>query len=111
MDAVHAALVAAFAIPASDKHIRLVEHRPHRMTTSPALPQPEKYTLITIDCYAGRSIDAKRALYKEIVGRLAEFGIPADHITITLREGALENWGVSGGHAASDIDLGFAVNV
>ncbi|MGU3437516.1 tautomerase family protein [Actinomycetes bacterium M1A6_2h] len=111
MDAVHNALVVAFAIPAGDKHIRLIEHRPHRMTTSPGLTHPDRYTLITIDCFSGRSIDAKRTLYKEIVSELAQFHIPADHITITLRESALENWGISGGQAASDIDLGFAVDV
>ncbi|WP_396885216.1 tautomerase family protein [Mycolicibacterium sp. CBMA 226] len=47
---------------------------------------------MTIDCFAGRSVAAKRELYREITGRLAAFDIPADHITILLRESALENW-------------------
>jgi len=45
------------------------------------------------------------------VGRLAAFDIPADHITILLRESALENWGIRGGQAACDVGLGFDVNV
>ena len=53
----------------------------------------------------------KRELYREIVGRLAAFDSPADHITILLRESALENWGIRGGQAACDVGLGFDVNV
>nr|WP_212749443.1 hypothetical protein [Acinetobacter lwoffii] len=40
-----------------------------------------------------------------------EIGIPADHILIHLRESALENWGIRGGQAACDVDLGFKVDV
>ncbi len=42
---------------------------------------------------------------------LAEPGIPRDHVTIVLRESETENWGIRGGQAAFDIDLGFNVNV
>jgi phenylpyruvate tautomerase PptA (4-oxalocrotonate tautomerase family) len=111
IDAVHGALVAAFQIPVGDKHVRLLVHEPHRFSHAPHLEHPERYTLVTVDCFAGRSVDAKRALYREITGRLAAFGIPADHITILIRESALENWGIRGGQAACDVDLGFDVNV
>lgn len=111
IDAVHDALVAAFQIPPGDKHVRLVSHEPHRFSYSPGLAKPELYTLVTIDCFAGRSVPAKRNLYREIVTRLEDVGIPADHITIVLRESALENWGVRGGQAACDVSLGFDVNV
>ncbi len=111
IDAVHGALVAAFRIPVGDKHVRLLVHEPHRFSHAPHLAQPERYTLVTIDCFAGRSVDAKRALYREIVSRLAAFDIPADHITILLRESALENWGIRGGQAACDVNLQFDVNV
>ncbi|WP_026932061.1 tautomerase family protein [Glycomyces tenuis] len=111
IDAVHGALVAAFRIPPQDKHVRLVVHEPHRFACSPNQTKPEHYTLVTIDCFAGRSVDAKRNLYREIVERLAAFGIPGGDITITLREIPAENWGLRGGQAACDIDLGFKVNV
>ena len=111
IDAVHNALVASFRIPPGDKHVRLVAHEPHRFATAPHLTQPEFYTLVTIDCFIGRSIDAKRNLYREIVSRLDRFGVPKDHVTIVLRESPAENWGIGGGQAASDIDLGFDVNV
>lgn len=111
IDAVHDALVAAFHIPVGDKHVRLLVHEPHRVSHAPHLVHPERYTLVTVDCFAGRSVDAKRALYREIVDRLGAFDIPADHISILLRESALENWGIRGGQAACDVNLGFDVHV
>jgi phenylpyruvate tautomerase PptA (4-oxalocrotonate tautomerase family) len=111
IDAIHSALVAAFRIPVQDKHVRLVVHEPHRFATSPDLTQPEFYTLVTIDCFAGRSVAAKRKLYGEVVERLAPFGIPRDHVTIVVRDLPAESWGIRGGQAASDIDLGFTVTV
>lgn len=111
IDAVHGALVAAFLIPPEDKHVRLIAHEPHRFGCPPKLTQPEFLTLVSIDCFAGRSVQAKRNLYAEIVDRLAAFGIPRDHVSITLRESPAENWGIRGGQAACDVNLGFNVHV
>jgi Tautomerase enzyme len=63
-------LWAAFRIPATDKHVRLQVHEPHRFAHSPTLAEPEYATLVSVDCFAGRSIEAKRRLYREIVDRL-----------------------------------------
>jgi len=111
MDAVHGALRSAFRIPPSDRHVRLLAHEPHRFACPPGTAQPDRYTRISIDAFAGRSIDAKRALYRQIVENLEPLGIPSDHVSIVVREIALGNWGIRGGAAASDIDLGFDVNV
>ncbi|GGC55982.1 tautomerase family protein [Hoyosella rhizosphaerae] len=111
IDAVHAALVDAFRIPAEDKHVRLVVHEPHRFASSPKHANPEFCTLITIDCYAGRSIEAKRKLYSQIVQRLAPFGIDPLDVLITVREFPIENWGIRGGQAACDVNFGFTVEV
>lgn len=111
IDAIHAALVAGFLIPPQDKHVRLIAHEPHRFAVPPTLTDPEFFTLVSIDCFAGRSLVAKRNLYTEIVDRLAALGIPRDHVSITLRESEAENWGIRGGQAACDIDLGFNVHV
>lgn len=111
IEAVHAALVTAFLIPVQDKHVRLVVHEPHRCAVPPTLASPEFFTLVTIDCFAGRSVQAKRNLYAAIVEGLSVLGIPRDHVTITVRESATENWGIRGGQAACDVDLGFDVKV
>ncbi len=109
LDAVQGALVAAFRIPPEDRNIRLIAHEPHRFACSPRLADPERFTLVSIACFAGRSVDAKRRLYAEIVERLSPFGIPRDHIMITVRDIPAESWGIRGGQAACDVDLGFEV--
>lgn len=111
IDAVHAALVSGFKIPPEDKTVRLVVHAPHRMACSPKLTQPDCYTLITIDAFYGRSLDAKRTLYKAIVSNLEPLGIPPSHVKIVLHEVPKENWGLRGGQAGCDIDFGFKIEV
>jgi phenylpyruvate tautomerase PptA (4-oxalocrotonate tautomerase family) len=111
IDAVHGALVTAFKIPPQDKDIRLVVHKPHRFACSPRLTSPEFFTLISIDCFAGRSLDAKRKLYSEILTNLHPYDIPADHVTILVRDHPTQNWGIRGGHPASELSLGFDINV
>lgn len=111
IDAVHLALVEAFKIPPHDKNIRLVVHAPHRFACPPTIQRPKAYTHVTIDAFAGRTLDAKRALYRAIVDNLSQLGIPADHILILLRESPQENWGIRGGQAACDVDLGFKLDV
>ena len=111
LDAVHGALVAAFRIPPEDKHVRLLVHEPHRFLCSSTLAEPDLATLVTVDCFAGRSLDAKRSLYDLVVDGLATLGIPRDHVMITLREHPRENWGIRGGRAGCDVELGFAVDV
>ena len=111
IDAVHAALMDAFKTPAWDRNVRLVEHAPQRFACSPRISAPERYVQITMDCFPGRSLDAKRALYRGIVDRLGSLGIPADCVQTLLREAPRENWGIRNGQAAIDVDVGFTVNV
>ena len=111
MEAVHAALREAFRILPHDKNIRLVVHEPHRFACPPDREKPEFYTHISIDAFAGRSLDAKRNLYMAIVKNLEPFGIPKNHVKILLREIPKENWGIRGGQAGCDVELGFKVDV
>ena len=111
IDAVHAALVEAFKIKPGDRDVRLVVHEPHRFAAPPACDKPEAFTLVGIDAFAGRSLDAKRNLYRTIVANLEPFGIPRNHVKIVLRESPPENWGIRGGQAACDVDLGFKIDV
>ena len=107
--AVHAALMEGIRIPVWDKTIRLVIHEPHRFAVPPRCT--DRYTLIEIDLFPGRSLEAKRALYQALVRNLGKLGIPASDIKILLRESGAENWGIRGGVPASEVDLGFKVDV
>jgi 5-carboxymethyl-2-hydroxymuconate isomerase len=111
MEAVHSALRDSFKIKSDDRHVRLIAHQPHRFECPPDREKPECYTHISIDCFAGRSLDAKRKLYRTIINNLSEFGIPANHVKILLREITPENWGIRGGQAACDVDLGYKIDV
>jgi len=111
VEAVHAALVEGFKIKPGDRDVRLIVHEPHRFAYPPACEKPEAFTLIGIDAFAGRSVDAKRNLYRAIVANLEPFGIPKNHVKIVLREQPRENWGIRGGQAGCDVDLGFKVDV
>ena len=109
IDAIHRAMMEGIKTPEWDKTIRLVVHEPHRFTSPPG--KSDRYTLVTFDMFSGRSIEAKRGLYAAIVRNLAELGIPPDDILINLREHPPENWGVQGGKPASEVDIGFKVDV
>jgi phenylpyruvate tautomerase PptA (4-oxalocrotonate tautomerase family) len=111
MEAVHAALREAFKLLPHDRNVRLTAHEPHRFACPPGKAQPERYTHISIDAFQGRSLDAKRHLYRAIVGNLEPLGIPKDHVKILLRELPRENWGIRGGQAGCDVELGFKVDV
>lgn len=111
MDAVHAALRDAFKLLANDRNVRLIVHEPRRFACPPDKERPELYTHISIDAFAGRSLDAKRSLYQAIIHNLEPFGIPKDHVKILLRELPRENWGIRGGQAACDVELGFKVEI
>lgn len=111
MEAVHSALREAFKILPGDRNVRLVVHEPHRFSYPPERQNPEFYTHISIDAFSGRSVDAKRNLYVAIVRNLEPFGIPKNHVKILLREVPKENWGIRGGQAGCDVDLGFKIEV
>jgi len=111
MEAVHKALRDAFRILPGDRNVRLVEHEEHLFACPPDRAKPELYTHISIDCFQGRSLDAKRSLYRNIVDNLWALGIPKDHVKILLREIPRENWGIRGGQAGCDVELGFVIEV
>jgi phenylpyruvate tautomerase PptA (4-oxalocrotonate tautomerase family) len=109
LEAVHASLVAAFKIPDHDRNQRLVEYDPEDFEASAG--KGEHFTVVTIDAFAGRSLEAKRALYQALVSRLAPLGIPPDDLLVIVHDVPLESWGTRGGKAACDIDIGFKVDV
>jgi Tautomerase enzyme len=109
IDAIQSALRDALKIPEWDRTLRLVEHPASHFAVPPG--HGEKFTLVEVTMFSGRSIGAKRTLYQAIVRNLAELGVPSLDIKITLIETPPENWGLRGGKPASEIDLGFKIDV
>jgi phenylpyruvate tautomerase PptA (4-oxalocrotonate tautomerase family) len=107
--AVHSAMMEGLKNPEWDRNIRLIVHEPHRFAAPP--DKDDRYTLICVDLFQGRSLDAKKAFYRTLVARLEVLGIPRDHVKVILRETPRDNVSMQDGLAASEIDLGFEVNV
>jgi 4-oxalocrotonate tautomerase family enzyme len=110
LDGVHNALVQAFKIPERDRYQILHELDAEHLEAPPA--KTENITVIEITAFKGRSNEAKKHLYQAIVENLAKNpGIKGDDIMIIVHEPPLENWGIRGGKPASEVQLGFKVEV
>lgn len=111
LDGIHSALVEAFKIPDYDRNQRLYE-LDRESFEFPNTKYSNQYTMIELTVFKGRSLDAKRLLYSTIVCNLENNpGIKGEDITIVLHESPMENWGIRGGRPASEVDLGFKVDV
>jgi phenylpyruvate tautomerase PptA (4-oxalocrotonate tautomerase family) len=109
LDAIHAAAVQALKVPDEDRTQILTEHPAEAFELPPG--KGDRFTLVEVTMFAGRSADAKRRLSRAVVANLAGRGVPASDVLIVLHEVPLESWGVRGGTPASDVDLGFEVGV
>ena len=109
IEAVYQAQREALKVPEDDRQIRYFEHKPEHFAVPPG--KTENYTLVEITLFPGRSLEAKRNLYKSIVRRFGDLGIDPTDILIVVNEPPLENWGIKGGLPASEVDIGFKLNV
>jgi phenylpyruvate tautomerase PptA (4-oxalocrotonate tautomerase family) len=109
IEAVQNALLTSLKIPDHDRDvvIDLYDEASRIVPTG----RSERYTRIEILLFSGRSLEARKALYSTIVANLSALGVPAGEIKIILIEVPPQNWGVRGGLPASDIDLGFRIDV
>jgi phenylpyruvate tautomerase PptA (4-oxalocrotonate tautomerase family) len=107
LDALHAAFVEALKIPATDRNQLVHEYAPEHFE---ARYGPDA-VFVEATVFPGRSLDAKRKLYRLIVDGLSAAGVDKDQVLIVLHEPPLENWGIRGGQAATDVQLGFKIDV
>lgn len=107
LDALHAAFVEAFKLPAADRNQVLHEHAPEHFESRYG---PDG-VYVEANVFPGRSVDAKRRLYRLIADGLEAAGVGRDKVLVLLHEPPLENWGIRGGQAACDVQLGFKVEV
>ena len=108
MQAVYEAQREALKVPEDDRQIRYVEHKREHFPIPPG--KTENYTIIEISIFPGRSLEAKRNLYRGIFQRFEKLGIQASDLIVILNEPPLENWGIRG-LPASEVDLGIKLNV
>lgn len=109
LEAVQAALVEALKIPETDRDVVLDVFDESRRIIRPG--RSDFFTRVEVTLFSGRSMTAKRRLYEALVRNLSALGVPRAEIKTVLIEVPMENWGLQGGKPASEIDLGFEVNV
>jgi phenylpyruvate tautomerase PptA (4-oxalocrotonate tautomerase family) len=109
MEAVHSAMRDSLKIPENDRSIRFHEYHPEDFQVPN--DKTENYTLVEISMFTGRSLQAKKELYRAVVANLGKVGIHANDVFIVLYEVSLDNWGIRGGIPASEVDLGFTIGV
>lgn len=109
MDVIHQALVEVLLIPKDDRRQRLYELDGNNFEH---LGRSDDYMIIEITMFKGRSNEAKKMLFEEIVKNLTKaLHINGNDITIVINEQPLENWGIRGGLPANEVNLGFSLNV
>ncbi|KQP12766.1 tautomerase family protein [Pseudorhodoferax sp. Leaf267] len=111
LDIVHGCIVEAFRVSPVHRNLTLNVHAPHRLQGRTDCPAPEYVTNISIFVLPGRSLAAKRRLYRLLVSRLETLGIPPACVLVRLHELPPENFAVRGGQAICDIELGYPVDV
>ena len=95
LDAVHVALENAIQIENWDRFQRLYEIEDDLFERSES--KTDKFTMIEITMFPGRTKEQKSKLYKEIVKELNQrLGIEPTDIFIVINDPANENWGLAG---------------
>jgi phenylpyruvate tautomerase PptA (4-oxalocrotonate tautomerase family) len=108
LDIVHSSLVEAFKIPDSDRCQRICEFKKDHFEFPDYIS--DKFTIIEMDIYPGRSIEAKKTLYKLLYTEFKNLGYQDKDYLVLLNEPSLDNWGWAG-KSAREIDLGFSLDV
>jgi phenylpyruvate tautomerase PptA (4-oxalocrotonate tautomerase family) len=108
---VRSALSEALRVPKEDPVVRLIEHEADNFARPFPERHSERFTLVVVTMFRGRSMDTKRRLYEGIVRNLGLSGVPACDISIVIHEPPMDNWGIAGGKPASEVDVGFEVDV
>ncbi|HTZ64276.1 MAG TPA: tautomerase family protein [Solirubrobacteraceae bacterium] len=109
--AVRQALSEALRAPDDDPLVRLTEYPAEQYTLPCPRRHSERFTLVEVTMFAGRSMDTKRRLYDAVISRLSALDVPAHDILIVLHEPPMHNWAVNGGTPADEADVGFEVEI
>jgi 4-oxalocrotonate tautomerase family enzyme len=110
LDGIHQALVDTLHVPEDDRIQRLYELEKDNFEIPPY--KTDNFILIEMSIFKGRSYEAKKNLYKAVVDNLEKaLRIKRTDVLIVIHEPPLENWGTAGGKPASEINLGFTVEV
>lgn len=107
-DAVHSCLMDALGLPETKRFQRFFPMDSEDFI-HPA-DRSERYTIIEVSMFSGRSAEAKRRLIQLLFERLERIGIAPQDVEITIFESPAANWGIRG-VPADELTLNYDVNV
>jgi hypothetical protein len=108
-EVIHQGLVEAFKLPQDKKFQRFILLEPGDFIFPS--DRSEKYTIIEILMFEGRSVEAKKRLSGLLYKLLAaSFGITAQDLEIVMIETSKHNWGIRG-LPGDELTLNYTVKV
>jgi phenylpyruvate tautomerase PptA (4-oxalocrotonate tautomerase family) len=108
-DIVHAAAVRALKLPDDKCFHRFIALEPWQLV-APS-DRSERYLIIELVMFAGRSTDAKKALIRALMDDLASgLELHSNDIEVTIIESPRENWGIRGQHG-DELALSYKVEL
>lgn len=108
-DVIHACVVDALAYPPDKRAHRFLPLDRSDFFYPPG--RSERYTIIEISMFEGRSVAAKKQLIRLLFERICgQFGMAAQDVEITIFETPRHNWGIRGA-PGDELDLNYRVDV
>jgi len=101
IQAAQQALSEAFHVLDIASDVILQEHDADRFAAPPEASV--RFTRVEVQTLPVAHAGIKRRLYRALVAGLGGLGVEAEDIKIVIIEVAHENWGIDGGHPASDV--------
>jgi phenylpyruvate tautomerase PptA (4-oxalocrotonate tautomerase family) len=101
-DAVHTAMVESINVPPLDKFQLITEHETDGFVYDPSyldIRRTDNLVVIQITLNAGRTVEARQALYKNVADKLAKLDVRREDVFINLVETQKENWSFGNGIA------------
>jgi phenylpyruvate tautomerase PptA (4-oxalocrotonate tautomerase family) len=99
--AVHAALIEAFAIPVDDR-FQVLSNGTSRVVADPGylgIRRDENAVLIQVVLRSGRTDEQKKAFYAAVAAKASDIGVEPRNVVVTLIENELADWSFGEGVA------------
>ena len=110
-DAIHACVVEALRFPTDKRAHRFFPMERSDFYIPSGQGRTDRYTIIEISMFEGRSIEAKKQLIRLLFERIdSEVGISAQDVEVTITETPMHNWGFRG-LPGDEITLTYKVDV
>jgi phenylpyruvate tautomerase PptA (4-oxalocrotonate tautomerase family) len=96
-DIIHAAAVRTLQLPDNKRFHRFIALDDWQLVAPP--DRSERYLLIEIVMFSGRTLATRKALVRTLMDELASgLSLSKDDIEVTILESPRENWGIRGQH-------------